>query len=554
MEAELYIDPRIVFVQLMVDSAKQLFQPSLVQPSYTSLSTLDINDSFSSKGYTARNSESGGHWRNGSDSQTTLIGLQDEKTYRSGSNLFEDGIGTVKSIKSRLPTGWRFGAWLATFQACFVLLANIIILIWSATKSGGSAIGVVFQGDCDKVDQYSIVIHLVINILSTVLLGASNYIMQTLCAPTRDEVDSAHEKGIWLDIGLQSIRNLRYTSRVKRRLWIALSISSIPLHLFYNSSFFSTITASEYDVFTAAGPDLQTMTPNSDGRYNWMCEQSGCPGGTPATELFQWDVLYPTECLQDYATDFVSARANVILVAGSYVSNGTLMSGQPGLYAVGVSAGQEFDDPYSWICSGDEGYQGPDTFPLCTSEWKNIDPSNWTTTLFNWPQFSKVNYCLSQPVIQRCQLNFNLPLLMMVIFFNIVKVICMAFSAVKIKDSALVTIGDAIASFTSEPDIHTRDMSLASSDVFDGREISERLCLEYQPRKIRWLNAASRRHWITTILLFAGAISIILGLLIYTVNTLSTFQGVTSLSSLIQLGLGQSHSQNIISWSLSVRQ
>ncbi|KAF5375600.1 hypothetical protein D9757_008565 [Collybiopsis confluens] len=529
----------------MVDSAKRLFQPSPVQPSYTSLSTLDINESFSSEGYTRNSSlsQSGGHRRNTSDSQTTSISLQDKKPYRSGWNFFIDGIRTVKSIKSQLPTGWRFGAWLATFQAWLVLLANIFILIWSGVESGGSAIGIVFQGDCDKVAQYSTGIHLVINVLSTMLLGASNYMMQTLCAPTRDDIDRAHEKGIWLDIGLQSIRNLRYINRVKRDLWIALAISSIPLHLLYNSSFFSTISASEYDVATATGPDLRSMTPNADGRYNWACEYpSDCPEYATATELSQWDVLYPTECLHDYATDFVSARANVVLVAGSYGSSGLLISDQGVSYRNGASTGHELGDPYAWICYGVEDLLK--RTPLCSSVWRNIDPSNWTLPLSSGQKQLEVNYCLSQPVIQRCQLNFNLPLLVTVIIFNIAKVICMVFTAVKIKDNALVTIGDAIASFTKDPDIHTRGMSLASSDIFDGRDISERLCSEYQPRKIRWLNAASKRHWITTVLL------IILGFLIYAVNALKIFHGVTGFSGLIQLGLGKPHFQNIISWSL----
>ncbi|KAE9390053.1 hypothetical protein BT96DRAFT_738538, partial [Gymnopus androsaceus JB14] len=91
--------------------------------------------------------------------------------------------------------------------------------------------GVVYQGDCNTVDHLDIGIHLVINILSTLLLGASNYIMQSLSAPTRTEIDQAHKRGSWLDIGVQSMRNLVYTSRWKRWLWISLAVFSIPLHL-----------------------------------------------------------------------------------------------------------------------------------------------------------------------------------------------------------------------------------------------------------------------------------------------------------------------------------
>ncbi|KAF5378412.1 hypothetical protein D9757_011163 [Collybiopsis confluens] len=381
-------------------------------------------------------------------------GVQSYSRLRS----FRDRIKrAIARIKSKLPTGWRFGARLAIFEASAVLLTNIIILVWSVTKAGGNAIGVAFQGDCDTVDHYSVGIHIVINVLSTVLLGASNYAMQTLCAPTRDEVDRAHKRGIWLDIGLQSIRNLKYTSRIKRTLWLGLSVSSIPLHLIYNSTFFSTISAQEYAVIPATGPDLQTMTPYADGRYNWTCgyDSEGCPEGVSEAELSQWEVLNNAECITAYATDFVSDRAAVIRVVGDF-SNGTLIVDMADAGRGGMEG-----YPYQWICSG-LGVIDSQTEPLgCTSAWKNIDPSTWWWAAGN----VRINYCLSQPAVTQCQLNFNVPLLVLVIVFNIVKVTCIVV-AIKIRNNdPLVTIGDAIASFTSDPDIHTRDMCLASSDI-----------------------------------------------------------------------------------------
>ncbi|KAF5381870.1 hypothetical protein D9757_008368 [Collybiopsis confluens] len=357
---------------------------------------------------------------------------------------------TITRIKSKLPTGWRFGARFAVFEASAVLLTNILILVWSVAKSGGNAIGVAFQGDCDTVDHYSVGIHIIINVLSTVLLGASNYSMQTLCAPTREEVDRAHERGIWLDIGLQSMRNLKYTSRIKRTLWVGLAVSSIPLHLFYNSTFFSTISAQEYAVIPAIGPDLQTMTPNADGRYSWTCGYEGCPDDVSEAELSQWDVLSNAECITAYATDFISDRATLVRVVGDYVSNGTLI-----VYMEGAFIGGMEGDPYGWICSGQDVID-PQTQPLgCTSAWKSIDPSTW------WDGDVRINYCLSRPAITQCELNFNVPLLVLVIIFNVMKVTCIVV-AVKIKnDNPLVTIGDAIASFTSNPDIHTHGMCLA---------------------------------------------------------------------------------------------
>ena len=69
--------------------------------------------------------------------------------------------------------------------------------------------GILWEGDCERVRQINVGVHLVINLLSTTMLSSSNYCMQCLSAPTRNEVDKAHAHGIWLDIGVPSLRNLR---------------------------------------------------------------------------------------------------------------------------------------------------------------------------------------------------------------------------------------------------------------------------------------------------------------------------------------------------------
>jgi hypothetical protein len=100
-----------------------------------------------------------------------------------------------------------------------------------AATSGAK--GVLVDGDCDRVKRLNIGLHLGINILSTILLAGSNYTMQCLSAPTRSEIDSAHNRkpSVYLDIGVPGIRNLGYISRRRVILWVALGLSSLPLHL-----------------------------------------------------------------------------------------------------------------------------------------------------------------------------------------------------------------------------------------------------------------------------------------------------------------------------------
>jgi hypothetical protein len=58
-------------------------------------------------------------------------------------------------------------------------------------------------------------------------------LQQCLSAPTRLELDRAHQKGESLDVGILSLRNLSRIPRRKLILWGCLAASSLPLHLLY---------------------------------------------------------------------------------------------------------------------------------------------------------------------------------------------------------------------------------------------------------------------------------------------------------------------------------
>lgn len=52
-----------------------------------------------------------------------------------------------------------------------------------------------------------------------------------MLAPTRKEVDHAHQNRDWVDIGSQSLRNLKFISKGRALICLMLAVSSIPLHL-----------------------------------------------------------------------------------------------------------------------------------------------------------------------------------------------------------------------------------------------------------------------------------------------------------------------------------
>jgi len=121
--------------------------------------------------------------------------------------------------------------------ACFAMVTTICVtnfvlagLLWSFYDSSVDGVVTLYQGDCTTVGRVDTATHLLINILSTLLMGASNMILQLIAAPTRKEVNRAHKAGTWLDIGVPSFRNLSRISRVSCAIWCCLALSSIPIH------------------------------------------------------------------------------------------------------------------------------------------------------------------------------------------------------------------------------------------------------------------------------------------------------------------------------------
>lgn len=129
--------------------------------------------------------------------------------------------------------GWRIGLLVGLYASLAMFISNTALLILGTTRNGGivDGIGTSAQGDSAYVSRLSSILHIFINIMSTVLLTSSNYAMQVLCAPTRHEIDRAHASGHWVEIGLVSLRNLKRIVKGRAALWWLLAISSAPLHL-----------------------------------------------------------------------------------------------------------------------------------------------------------------------------------------------------------------------------------------------------------------------------------------------------------------------------------
>ncbi|KAL9045807.1 MAG: hypothetical protein Q9214_001214 [Letrouitia sp. 1 TL-2023] len=339
--------------------------------------------------------------------------------------------------------------------------------------------------------------------------------MQCLSSPTRGELDKAHRRHIWLDIGVPSVRNIWRISRSKMALWFLLAFSSIPLHLLYNSAVFSALSAREYDVFTVspgfangsffnetAVPadsdnkgciDVNYSNSSLNSNSSLDIHQSYCSqyrASIPHDEMVSfasrairdikngtlWQRLEKKDCIKQYGTDFVSTRGDVLVVTSS-LNNSLSISWIARAIPTQPSSPKS---SYQWIC---QSY--PETWlPKAQScvdvnyvlqrakDWKIPNYALGTTTS---PAFSnsfernkhvQVDYCLSQPAEEMCQLQFSLSIMIIVIVCNFIKLVCMSVMQHQHRSPSLVTLGDALSSFLDDPDSSTQKSCLASRDHF----------------------------------------------------------------------------------------
>ncbi|OQE29240.1 hypothetical protein PENFLA_c004G10140 [Penicillium flavigenum] len=368
--------------------------------------------------------------------------------------------------------------------------------------------GILYQGDCDKVQHLDIGFHLLINMLCTTLLSASNFGMQCLAAPTRRNIDRAHQKGKWLDIGVPSIRNLFRVSEGRSLLWICLASSSLPFHLMYNSTIFSTTSVTAYHIFLGHGdldkissPDLEVPLQDTD---KWS-SFNGLLSSAKSGSLQHLDLK---ECVEDYAQTFQTTYGNLLLVTEQVLTNTSYVY----LTMQGVFNPQRYletrrprADPYRWLCPNDLGYDCEVYLPSIQSQ---IKKDNWTVAGHissggGW----KVDYCLAEKVRD---------IVLYVVWYE---------------RSSHPDHRDAIASFLRRPDPYTKGGCLLLN-----REVESMLWYLptsikkyplHKPRKYvgkrrRWGSAVSTRRWVFSISFWFIAILACIILLVYGISQITT--------------------------------
>ena len=343
------------------------------------------------------------------------------------------------------------------------------------------------DGSCDKTKSMSLWLHLAINVLSTALLSASNFCMQCLSSPTRNEIDQAHQKHIWMDIGVPSVRNLRRISRNRITLWALLAISSIPLHLLYNSAIFSALSSYEYSVFAVSPgfgngtlfnstgvppylvadgyiPDPNCYDDKCNDHWASMTEHDQLVSyGSKIIEDVKnrsiWERFENRQCIQTYGREFVSTHGDLLTVSSMRNDNIPISIIGPG----GVPSTVQYGPSYNWMCEAPEVIYPPESGSCAVNKiLRNASQWQLVSTLDKTAYSTEtIQYCLSKRMKEHCRLQFSLVIMIIVIICNIIKAACMVIMVYQHHSQPLVTLGDAIASFLDDPDPMTRNYCLA---------------------------------------------------------------------------------------------
>jgi hypothetical protein len=194
-----------------------------------------------------------------------------------------------------------------------------------------------------------------------------------------------------------------------------------------------------------------------------------------------WTHLNRSSCITTYSNDLLTDHAHVVAV--SSIANAT-----SSVLTCGDSYLSITDpNPSGWIC---------DRLPPCDVK-SLLRDSTWTLSE------SSIQYCLSLPVTEQCELQFSVGLMAAVLACNALKLSVILYVAVHMTSftsEALCITGDALQSFLLRNDVYTKDLCLADDRDFPESWLNLGKAVPFIVSRKRWYKFASGHLWATVII------------------------------------------------------
>lgn len=212
------------------------------------------------------------------------------------------------------------------------------------------------------------------------------------------------------------------------QLWITHSINR------FKSAVFETLVAEEYEAAVVGTGFAKGEAWNRTDV--WSYDHQSAAEDRPLFALmlvnlpkralkFHIAKVEPKACLQAYSNQFISGRRNLLMVAAKTSSTDA-----------SIFVSQHFSH-------SDLGT----VFDL-VPDWKNkISTTKLVETNFE----SAIDYCLSERVHEKCQLQFSVIIMVVIISCSLVKAICMLSTLLRQKIPTLVTLETLCPHFLMTP-------------------------------------------------------------------------------------------------------
>ncbi|KAE8166654.1 hypothetical protein BDV40DRAFT_285404 [Aspergillus tamarii] len=413
--------------------------------------------------------------------------------------------------------------------ATIVVIFNLSITIWAVLSypPDGRGVGTFSFSDCSSASALNSALHVALNIISSLFLGAGNYCMQILVAPSRDEIAQTHLKGSALEIGVLSMRNLRYIKKSRVAAWFGIGFIVGLLHFFWNSAIFTSFPIVVIPRAVATN-DFLTVRYNwtaSDplSHFSWWKPAAGYGEASKNTSMIytlqdgaaNFTYLDTEACIKRYINP-MTATSSVIIVARNV---STVQNNGSSLIDGWVSGWEPWSGSSSWIC---RAHQDIHKDRFCNWDFAKSFTNDWK---LSWPRGVQVDHCLSADEGRsrdRCGLHYSTHILAIVCVCTFLESLLVYWTAfhhfrnMRTKEQkrdhrTMVTIGDAINSFLEHPRSYINELTDEDDDASTcyrlGAVQIQKTTWLAEPR-VSWFKAVNIHIWVISLILFFTGLAI----------------------------------------------
>ncbi|GAB7336524.1 hypothetical protein MBLNU13_g09801t1 [Cladosporium sp. NU13] len=253
--------------------------------------------------------------------------------------------------------------------------------------------------------------------------------------------------GKHLDIGVQSISNLRFAPKPQRVLWMALGTISLLLHLLWNSAIFITIPFVHFPAALVTSDYLSVKDDWNTTRPGYFAELGNGVSGIMLKLNYEgrstlFKQIPNAECMDKLVKPLSGIAVEAILVTTeTFASNNgsSLIRG----WMTGGGASR-WEASTGWVCDAynEEGWPY-----YCSAEWAHTFADNWKIKQEPFG-FVHVQYCLVSDDVRlssKSEVNYNADILVLLCVLTGLDTLIIFYVAMRHNQHTIVQLGDAVA-------------------------------------------------------------------------------------------------------------